>query len=56
MKFAAICGFKKLLVLSGSANINDVENWIFSNDLKPDYYLQNLRYLHNIIEKISNLQ
>lgn len=52
MEFAAKCGFKKLLVLSGNADINDVKNWTFSADLKPDYYLQNLGCAHSVIENL----
>lgn len=52
MGFAARCGFKKLLILSGNANFEDVKNWTFSDGLKPDYYLNDLQDLHHVIEKM----
>ncbi|RZC42463.1 Hydrolase 6 domain containing protein, partial [Asbolus verrucosus] len=38
MAFAANCGYKKLLVLSGLAQKDSVTNWTFPEEYKPDYY------------------
>ncbi|XP_057659289.1 uncharacterized protein LOC130895763 [Diorhabda carinulata] len=52
MGTAAMGGFQKLLVLSGSATIEDIKNWQYSEDLKPEYYIQDLAALNVIIKSI----
>lgn len=50
MAFAANSGYKKLLVLSGVTKEEDVKNWKFDERYKPDYYIQDLKELHGIIQ------
>ncbi|CAG9856661.1 unnamed protein product [Phyllotreta striolata] len=49
MKFAGVGGYKKLLVLSGSAKKDDVVRWTRGQDAKPDYYIDNLAALNLIL-------
>lgn len=52
MSTAAIAGFQKLLVLSGSAQLKDVKNWNHPEEHKPDYYVEDLGVLNKIIKSI----
>nr|XP_015834454.1 PREDICTED: phosphoglycolate phosphatase 2-like isoform X1 [Tribolium castaneum] len=52
MGFATKCNYRKLLVLSGLTKKEQVEDWAFNDELKPDFYVDSLKILHDLIVKI----
>lgn len=50
MKFASLSNYKKLLVLSGLTKKEDLENWNYSEEYAPDYYIENLETLYKAIK------
>lgn len=48
MGFAAECGFKKILVLSGGSAKNDLEKR-YDWSIKPDFYAESLMDIHNAL-------
>lgn len=51
MGFGTKCGYKKLLVLSGLTQKEAIENWKFPEEYKPDFYVDNLESVHDLIER-----
>lgn len=49
MKFASIGGYKKLLVLTGSAKKEDILKWSHGESNKPDYYIESIGALNLIL-------
>lgn len=52
MGFASISGFKKLLVFSGLTRKEVLEKWTFPEELKPDYYVDSLKDIYEIFNKL----
>lgn len=52
MGFSANCGYIKLLVLSGLSKKEDVEDWRYPEELKPDFYADNLKVVHDSILRV----
>lgn len=52
MVFAAQCTYQKLLVLSGLSTMSDLEKWAFPEEYKPDFYVESLKTVHELIEKV----
>jgi ribonucleotide monophosphatase NagD (HAD superfamily) len=52
MAFAAKCGYKKLLVLSGLAKKEALADWTYPEDYKPDYYVSSLKSIHDLASKL----
>ncbi|KAJ3657399.1 hypothetical protein Zmor_009206 [Zophobas morio] len=52
MGFAASCGYKKLLVLSGLAKKSALEKWEFPEEYKPDFYVDSLKSVHDLIVRV----
>ncbi|CAG9819788.1 unnamed protein product [Phaedon cochleariae] len=50
MKFAAVGGYHKLLVLTGTATKEDVMSWKHPEDCKPTYYVDSLGVLNEIMQ------
>lgn len=48
MKFAALCNYKKLLVLSGATKEQDLLS--IPEECKPDYYVKSLGTLREIVK------
>lgn len=48
MKFASLCKYKKLLVLSGATKEQDLSN--IPEDCKPDYYVESLGAWRELIK------
>ena len=51
MAFATTAGYKKLLVLSGLAKKEAVLDWKFPEEFKPDFYVDSLMTVHDLVEK-----
>nr|XP_023011555.1 uncharacterized protein LOC111501868 [Leptinotarsa decemlineata] len=49
---ASMANFKKLLVLTGDTKIEDLHNWKFLEEHKPDYYLESIGDLAIILNSI----
>lgn len=52
MGFVANSGFQKLLVLSGTSKLPDIEDWKHPEEYKPQYYVESLDVLDNILKNI----
>lgn len=52
MKFAAVCNYQKLLVLSGLTKEEELDNWSHPEECKPDYYVQSLGALFKYVEQL----
>lgn len=55
MGFAAVGGYQKLLVLSGTASIADINNWEYPEEYKPNYYISDLTELNEIVKLVHKL-
>ncbi|XP_076252641.1 uncharacterized protein LOC143191452 isoform X2 [Rhynchophorus ferrugineus] len=53
MAFAAKKGFKKLLPLTGCTTKEELTNWAFEEELKPDYYTNSVSDLEEIIKNLT---
>ncbi|XP_030745513.1 4-nitrophenylphosphatase-like [Sitophilus oryzae] len=53
MTYAQKFGHKKLLPLTGCTSKEEVTNWKFEENLKPDYYVDSLRDVHIIIQELK---
>ncbi|XP_064214928.1 uncharacterized protein LOC661964 [Tribolium castaneum] len=53
MGFATKCGYKKLLVLSGLTKKEDLDEWKYEEEYKPEFYVNSLKVVHELIEKIK---
>nr|XP_023024833.1 pyridoxal phosphate phosphatase-like [Leptinotarsa decemlineata] len=53
MKFGSTGGYQKLLVLSGIAKIEDIKNWKHPEEYKPEYYIESLDVLNDILKSIK---
>ncbi|XP_018579308.1 4-nitrophenylphosphatase-like [Anoplophora glabripennis] len=49
LNFATKCGYQKLLVLTGITNKDHLSNWDHPEEYKPQYYVENLNVLHEIV-------
>ncbi|XP_060529176.1 uncharacterized protein LOC132703751 [Cylas formicarius] len=49
--FANMCDFQSLLVLTGTTKKDDVLNWCFPKDDKPNFYVANLKELYELLVK-----
>lgn len=49
MGFGSICGYMKLLVLSGLSQKEDLENWKYPEEFKPDFYADSLKVIFDLI-------
>ncbi|XP_057658620.1 glycerol-3-phosphate phosphatase-like [Diorhabda carinulata] len=45
-------GFQKLLVLSGTATKEHINNWKYPEENKPEYYIEDLNVLNTIIKSV----
>ena len=52
MAFATTAGYKKLLVLSGLAKKEAVLDWKFPEEFKPDFYVDSLKTVHDLIVRV----
>ncbi|XP_074036974.1 glycerol-3-phosphate phosphatase isoform X2 [Leptinotarsa decemlineata] len=50
MKFGFTGGYQKLLVLIGISKIEDIKNWKHPEEYKPEYYIDSLEVLNNILK------
>ncbi|XP_072386577.1 uncharacterized protein [Diabrotica undecimpunctata] len=50
MSTGANAGFQKLLVLSGISTIEDIKDWKHPEEYKPEYYINSLNDLNDIIK------
>ncbi|CAH1159785.1 unnamed protein product [Phaedon cochleariae] len=55
MNIATMAGFQKLLVLTGAASIQDVQNWKYPEEHKPEYFVESLDVLNNIFKSLDRL-
>ncbi|XP_066141215.1 uncharacterized protein [Euwallacea fornicatus] len=53
MIFATNCGFKKLLVLTGSTSEKDLKNWKHDDCFKPNYVADSIKDLFTAASKIG---
>ncbi|CAG9859900.1 unnamed protein product [Phyllotreta striolata] len=51
MQIGTLGGFQKLLVLSGTDTIEEVMDWKYPQEYKPQYYIQDLKAFNEIIIK-----
>lgn len=56
MALAAGAGYQKLLVLSGTTKREEIDNWKYPEEWKPEYYIENLNSLKSILESISKFR
>nr|QYV43148.1 phosphoglycolate phosphatase 2 [Colaphellus bowringi] len=54
MKLANIGGYQKLLVLTGIAGKEDINNWQYPEEYKPEYYVESLNVFNNILKSLEN--
>lgn len=54
IKFASLCGYQKLLVLTGATKIDDISK-CEDKELIPDYYLSSLGDLSQLIKDKLNV-
>uniref|UniRef100_A0A6P7GVF2 Phosphoglycolate phosphatase 2-like n=1 Tax=Diabrotica virgifera virgifera TaxID=50390 RepID=A0A6P7GVF2_DIAVI len=52
MSTGAIGGFQKMLVLTGSTKIEEITDWKFPEEYKPEFYVESLDVLNKIIKSI----
>ncbi|XP_072386067.1 uncharacterized protein [Diabrotica undecimpunctata] len=52
MSTGALGGFQKMLVLTGSTKMEDITNWQFPEEYKPEYFVESLEVLNKIIKSI----
>lgn len=52
MALGAKAGYKKLLVLSGLTKLDELTNWAYSEDWKPEYFIESLAALKTVIENV----
>lgn len=52
MGLAARAGYQKLLVLSGQTKPSEILNWKYPENLKPEYYIQDLETLGQILKTV----
>ena len=54
MEFATKFGYKKLLPLSGFTTKEQVVPWSFKDEYKPDFYVDSLKSLNEIIQSLNS--
>lgn len=52
MGFATNFGYKKLLVLTGLTKEDALKDWKFPEEHKPDFYVDTLKSVHDLILRI----
>jgi phosphoglycolate/pyridoxal phosphate phosphatase family enzyme len=50
MGFATKCGYKRLLVLSGLTQKEEVTTWRFAEELRPEYYVDSLKDVYEMLK------
>jgi ribonucleotide monophosphatase NagD (HAD superfamily) len=50
MGFATKCGYKRLLVLSGLTQKEEVTTWSFAEELRPEYYVDSLKDVYEMLK------
>lgn len=50
MGFASICGFQKLLVLTGLTNVDHMKN--LESKYQPDYYLNSFGNIRELLDQL----
>jgi ribonucleotide monophosphatase NagD (HAD superfamily) len=50
MGFATQCGYKRLLVLSGLTQKEEVTTWRFAEELRPEYYVDSLKDVYEMLK------
>ncbi|KAG5896761.1 hypothetical protein JTB14_031740 [Gonioctena quinquepunctata] len=53
MGFAHTGGYNKLLILTGITKIEDIHDWRYPEEFKPEYYVESLKVLHDIMKSIN---
>lgn len=53
MGLAKAAGYQKLLVLSGTTKPEEIINWKYDEDLKPDYYIKSLEELNVVLKNVN---
>nr|QYV43147.1 phosphoglycolate phosphatase 1 [Colaphellus bowringi] len=56
MSTADIGGYQKLLVLTGSAKLEDINNWKYPTEYQPEYYVESLKVFNEILETVQKCQ
>lgn len=53
MSFATQCGMQKLLTLTGATKEKDLVNWKYDDSWKPDYVVDSIKDLGDIINDLQ---